>query len=297
MPTCKLRFQTKKPDSRPYPKILKSIGDHLKKHRLDKNLLQKQVASKLKVQIFTYRNWEQGHFDPEIKYLPRIIDWLGYVPFETQCKTLGDRILLKQKLLGLSQKQLADKLGLCPCTLRSWAQGKTKPTKDYLRILASFFVRGCLPEFALSIPKSKRPPVFVYPHKLNTIGDHIKKRRLEEGLTRRELAEKLDTTFYAVRGWELEQKTPKVQLMPDIITFLGYKPWDDLSESFEQKVKVYCQLNGLTKKELAKQLGVHSETVYKWLNGKKPGSRLLKKLKAFADKTELQRPSFPSSER
>jgi len=222
--------------------------------------------------------------------LPRIIEFLGYVPFDTKCKSLGDRIAIQRKMLGLNQKELAYKLGLWPCTIGSWENGRTRPTKDYLRILAGFFINGRLPQFARSIPKSKRPSVFIYPHKLETIGDHIKKKRLEEGLTRRELAEKLGTTFYAVRGWELEQKTPNVKLMPKIVGFLGYKPWDDLSESFEGKVQLYCKLNGLTKKDLADQVGVHPETVYKWLNGRKPGSRFLKKLRAFADKAGLQCP-------
>ena len=43
-------------------------------------------------------------------------------------------------------------------------------------------------------------------------------------MSRKDLADKLGITFYAVRGWEYEQKSPSAKVMPRIIEFLGYVP-------------------------------------------------------------------------
>jgi len=44
LPFCHLTLKAKKPLPLGYPQILKTLGDHLRKRRLDLNLLQKEVA-------------------------------------------------------------------------------------------------------------------------------------------------------------------------------------------------------------------------------------------------------------
>jgi DNA-binding XRE family transcriptional regulator len=46
--------------------------------------------------------------------MPRIIEFLGYVPYDAQAKTLGEQIIAYRKLLGLTQKELARRLGVGP---------------------------------------------------------------------------------------------------------------------------------------------------------------------------------------
>jgi transcriptional regulator with XRE-family HTH domain len=142
LPRCKLTFQAKKPDFKPYPKQLKTIGDHLKKRRLDLNLQQTDVASRLGTTACTLRNWEKNRNTSQIKHLPKVIDFLSYQPWDEGCRTLCERIALKRKLLGLSQEELAKQAGLCEDTIASWENGEHKPNKHSLKILAQFFTRG-----------------------------------------------------------------------------------------------------------------------------------------------------------
>jgi len=44
LPICHFVLKAQKPNRKPYPKELKTYGDHLRKKRLDLNLSQPQVA-------------------------------------------------------------------------------------------------------------------------------------------------------------------------------------------------------------------------------------------------------------
>lgn len=79
-PICKIILKAKKPCHKPYPKELITYGDHIRKKRLDLNLLQKEVAEILHVTEDTITGWESGRSNPMTHYIPRIISFLGYSP-------------------------------------------------------------------------------------------------------------------------------------------------------------------------------------------------------------------------
>ena len=54
------------------------MGDHLRKRRLDLGLLQREVAEQIGVDAMTICNWEKQRTVPEIRCMPRIIEFLGY---------------------------------------------------------------------------------------------------------------------------------------------------------------------------------------------------------------------------
>ena len=60
---------------------MKTIGDHLRKKRLDLRLPQKQVAKKLSVKTCTITNWEGNATAPTYQYYGAIMHFLGYSPF------------------------------------------------------------------------------------------------------------------------------------------------------------------------------------------------------------------------
>ncbi|MGH7274091.1 MAG: helix-turn-helix transcriptional regulator [Nitrospiria bacterium] len=62
-----------------YPLAPVSLGDHLRKKRLDLGLLQAQVAETIGVTKSTVWNWEHGT-NPETRYQSKIIQFLGYKP-------------------------------------------------------------------------------------------------------------------------------------------------------------------------------------------------------------------------
>jgi transcriptional regulator with XRE-family HTH domain len=127
LPFCHVTLSAKKPQSRAYPKALNSIGEHLRKRRLDLNLLQKEVALTIGVDTNTITNWEKNRTSPKLYLIPAIIRFLGYNPFHTEDGlTLGWRIKKYREIQGLSQKELAKQLGVDPTTLARWEKGKNQ---------------------------------------------------------------------------------------------------------------------------------------------------------------------------
>ena len=78
MPFCSLTLKGPKPLPAQYPRELNTLGDHLRKHRLDLGLLQREIAEQIGVEESTITNWERQRTVPEIRYIPRIVEFLGY---------------------------------------------------------------------------------------------------------------------------------------------------------------------------------------------------------------------------
>ena len=128
----------KKPQSESYPKVLQSIGDHLRKRRLDLKLLQKDVAGVMGVETMTVNNWERNRCQPRLCLFPKIVQFLGYSPILAEPKhTLGYQIKAYRLRHGLTQKKLAKALGIDPATLARWEFGKTKPSPEFTTELAT----------------------------------------------------------------------------------------------------------------------------------------------------------------
>lgn len=121
-----------------YPDELNSLGDHLRKKRLDEGDYQKEVAQKLGVSPDTINNWEQGHTEPSLRHIPRIIDYLGYVPFETG-ETWGQKIEGYRMITGTPRSELADRLGVDEDTIFRWETGRSVPSKTNQSELKSLF--------------------------------------------------------------------------------------------------------------------------------------------------------------
>ena len=57
-----------------------------------------------------------------------------------------------------------------------------------------------------------------------TVGEHIKKRRMELGLTLKTAGKLMGVTDYTVINWEYERVQPATANIPAIVCFLGYRP-------------------------------------------------------------------------
>ena len=111
-PICNIMLKALKPERKPYPKELKTYGDHLRKKRLDLNLSQPQVAKIICVTTDTITNWELNRVTPTISQIPKIISFLKYTPILNENEIKNYRI---QK--GISQLELAKILQVDPATL------------------------------------------------------------------------------------------------------------------------------------------------------------------------------------
>jgi len=146
LPFCQIIPKAQKPPSALYPKRLKTLGDHLRKRRLDLKLQQKEVAKKLGVSETSIYNWENNQTSPFLYFIPEIIKFLGYVPDYTYIisdnalvKTLGEKIVTSRRLLSLTQKEVAHRLGIDPSTLARWEKDKSKPSEKVRKLLDNIF--------------------------------------------------------------------------------------------------------------------------------------------------------------
>ena len=109
MPFCHLTLTAPMPPPRGYPQVLRTLGDHLKKVRLERKLGQGQVARDLGVAVTTLINWEMNHTRVQTRFMPKVVAFLGYDPRE-ETGELGERIRTLRERQGLSQAALAAKL-------------------------------------------------------------------------------------------------------------------------------------------------------------------------------------------
>jgi transcriptional regulator with XRE-family HTH domain len=61
---------------------LTTLGDHLRKARLDRGLRQDEVARELGVGYQTVSNWERNYSRVGPRLLPKVVAFLGYDPRE-----------------------------------------------------------------------------------------------------------------------------------------------------------------------------------------------------------------------
>ena len=129
---CHFRLRVETAYLGKYPRNLKTIGDHIRKHRLDLGLKQKEVSRIIGVTRAMISAWEKNPVEPAVKHIPKIIEFLGYVPYE-RGETLGQRITIYRKTLGLSHYQFAKKLGVAPCTIMNWEHDKVRNIEKKIR--------------------------------------------------------------------------------------------------------------------------------------------------------------------
>jgi len=129
------------PPPRGYPQELRTLGDHLRKVRLERGLFQDQVARDLGVSVQTLLNWERSHTRVQTRFMPKVVAFLGYDPRQ-ESGQLGDRIRALRERQGLSQVTLAAKLGLNASTVVSWERGRIRLAFPKVRRRFEEFLRG-----------------------------------------------------------------------------------------------------------------------------------------------------------
>jgi DNA-binding XRE family transcriptional regulator len=135
LPFCDLSFKGKSRLPAKYPKELKTIADHLCKNRFDLKLSQPQMAKMIGVSTDTITYWENGRFVPKVMFAPKIIEFLGYNPYQIDTETLGGRVKLYRHLNGLSQKKFAKIMRVDPSTIKSFDENELKPESgNFIRL-------------------------------------------------------------------------------------------------------------------------------------------------------------------
>ena len=129
--------------------------NRIREARKAKSLVMKELAQKIGVTESTISMYENGKREPDFETLIRIADALDvstdYLlgrsapPLSSDTQVFSspvgvpNRIRQCREKAGLSQKYVADALGVAAPSVSGWESGKTKPTMKNLISLAKLF--------------------------------------------------------------------------------------------------------------------------------------------------------------
>lgn len=113
-----------------------------------------------------------------------------------------------------------------------------------------------------------------------TIGDHVRKKRLLFGLTQKQVAKKLRVSSYSVLNWERGKRVPlNPARLGRIIAFLGYDPVAH-DGTVAGRLKAKRRALGWSQERFAKHLGIDPGTLSRWEAGARVGFRSHRQLVA-----------------
>ncbi len=130
----------------------KTLGEHLRRRRLVLSITQEEAACRLGVNSWTILNWETGQTKPEIRFIPALVEFLGYDPELVDERTLAGRLVAKRRLLGLSQREAARSLQTDPGTWAGWERGARITREAHWRAVEGFLEN---PSIALQIAQGR----------------------------------------------------------------------------------------------------------------------------------------------
>lgn len=110
------------------------------------------------------------------------------------------------------------------------------------------------------------------------LGEHLRKKRLDLGLTQKEAAKHLGVTSFTVTNWERGLRSPSIQYVPAIRQFLGYDPEPSIPRSLAERLAARRRQFGWSQRMAAHQLKVDPSTWSAWENGRLIMSRAHRQL-------------------
>ncbi len=105
-----------------------TLGDHLRRRRLELGLYQKDVAIQIGVTASTIWNWENGWSSIALGYMPKIINFLGYNPLPHP-EGLMEKLAWYRQIKGLTLEQLGAEMDRDPEQLADWLSGRHTPCR------------------------------------------------------------------------------------------------------------------------------------------------------------------------
>jgi transcriptional regulator with XRE-family HTH domain len=121
LPLVHIRLKCPKPKD--YSDNPQTIGEHLRKRRIELGLSQTQAAECLAVSAATVLNWEKGKQPPLVSHLGAVITFLGYYPFP-ESVSISERLHRKRRENGWSTSDAARQLGVDRTTWQDWERGE-----------------------------------------------------------------------------------------------------------------------------------------------------------------------------
>jgi transcriptional regulator with XRE-family HTH domain len=112
-----------------------TLGDHIKKVRKERGLLQREVAKALRVDSMSLVNWEKNRTEIGARFVPTIVQWLGYDPLPRP-SSFGEWIVVERIRRGLARRTLAAALGWDEATLGEYEAGRPPDARRLAQLRA-----------------------------------------------------------------------------------------------------------------------------------------------------------------
>ena len=96
---------------------------------MDLGLRQSDVADRIGVWTQTVNYWENNRFNPEVRYVPNIVAFLGYDPFGPAPASFPSQLKANRIAAGLTRRQIAAQLEVHPATVAKWERGEARPVQ------------------------------------------------------------------------------------------------------------------------------------------------------------------------
>ncbi|MBL7789348.1 MAG: helix-turn-helix transcriptional regulator [Chitinophagales bacterium] len=110
----------------------------------------------------------------------------------------------------------------------------------------------------------------------------MRKARLERKLSQPQVAKILNVVADTVTLWELNRNEPTEKYASKIIKFIGYFPFEWEHENLQTQVNYARMVSGQTLRQMGKEIGVDSSTMYKIFSDKsEPKGETLVKIRSY----------------
>lgn len=121
-----------------------------------------------------------------------------------------------------------------------------------------------------------------------SIGEHIKNRRLFLKLFQSDIAKILNVSEDTITYWENGRSYPQIKHYPKLIQFLGYSPFITETQTLGGRIKKYRIETGTSQEKLAAMIGVDETSILAWeTNIRKPLPSKMKLLQKLINQKEL----------
>lgn len=116
--------------------------------------------------------------------------------------------------------------------------------------------------YKIDIPIKKQLPIELT-KKPVTLGDHLRRRRIELGLQQKDVAVQIGVTASSIWNWE-HGSPIRLRSVAKVVEFLGYNPIP-CPEDLIGRLAWYKQVNGLSLNRLGTEMGRDPEQLADWL--------------------------------
>ena len=126
----------------PEPVLIVGLGERLLKLRTELRMSRTNLANHLGASPNMIRNWERRASSPNFVYRQRISMWFAeFEPFDLlkPDEELGEYVRTRRLEWGMTQRELADHLGVAHSLIGMWERGIRSPNHESWRRLMDWF--------------------------------------------------------------------------------------------------------------------------------------------------------------